>query len=78
MHVVSISLNEQSILRPVSFAIVSESPLLGEFLFWLDHEPVAEVLLHESSTVDYFLLTLLLFFLGVLRLSHLTLTLILR
>lgn len=56
LKIIPVSLNEQSILRPFSFATVSESPFFQELLKRSYDEFISEILFDKSSIVDDFLL----------------------
>jgi hypothetical protein len=51
-EIITVSLNEESVLRPGVLAVVSESPFLDELLVGSHDESITEVFLHKSSGVD--------------------------
>ena len=60
LKIVSVSLDEDSIFRPLGLSTISESPSLGEGLAREDWESVPKALLHKSCLmVDSLLLGLL-------------------
>lgn len=57
LKIITVSLNEQSILRPFSFTTVSESPFFQELLKRSHDEFISEILFDKSGIVDDFLLS---------------------
>ena len=62
LHIITVCLDEQGVLRPGCLSVVSDSPLLVEFLAGNDLEFVSKVFLDKTTRILYesdFLLILL-------------------